>query len=500
MRIFAAGIATETNTFSPVPTSLEDYLVQRGRDVLSGRVDHPSLDLSPIWGKPAKALGYEFIFSLNAWAQPSGITVKSAYETLRDEILTDLRQALPVDVVLLMLHGALVAQEYDDCEEDIIRRVRDIVGPGAVIGVELDLHCHLSATKIAPADIVVTYKEYPHVDMNDRAAEVFRLAVAAKLGKIRPTTALFDCRMVGMYPTSRQPLRGFIDGLKEAERRPGALSISFGHGFQFADLSHVGAKMLVITDNDQALAERLAREWGLQVYGLRRQIGFDSLSLPIDEAFSKALSHPGRPVVVADQSDNTGGGAPGDATFALRWLLDHQVQNVALAILHDPEVVKIARKAGVGATLPVRLGGKIGTSSGAPLDIEVTVLSMLDNYMHAFPQDSGEPALFPVGHVVALRCADGIDVIVGSERCQCFSPSIFSDLGIDPRTKRLLIPKSYQHFYSAFRSIAAEVIYMAGPGAVPPDPRQIPYRRLNTHRLYPWVQDPLRQETHDPRP
>jgi microcystin degradation protein MlrC len=490
MKIFAAGVATETNTFSPVPSVLDDFVVQRGTDAVKGRAAQSSLNLYEVWGKRAKERGYEFVFSLMAWAQPSGVTVRSAYEALRDEMLNHLEESKPVDVVLLMLHGAMVAQGYDDCEEDIIQRVRAIAGPQAVIGVELDLHCHLSQQKIAKADIVITYKEYPHTDINDRARELFDLAVQARLGNVRPTMSLFDCRMVGLYPTSRQPMRGFVDAMMEAERREGVLSVSFGHGFQFADLPHVGSKLLVVTDNDQALADAVAREFGLRVYGLRREIGFDLLSLPMEQALSKAMASKKWPVVVADQSDNPGGGAPGDATFALRWLLEHQASDVAMAIFYDPEVVKLARRVGAGATLPIRLGGKMGPFSGLPVDIEVEVLSMLDNYTHAFPQKSGEPWLFRAGDIAALRCGT-IDIVVSAERCQCFSPAIFSDLGIDPKHKRLLIPKSVQHFYGAFAPIAGEVIYMAGPGAVAPDPKQISYRRLDTSRLYPWVEDPL---------
>jgi microcystin degradation protein MlrC len=490
MKIFVGGIATETNTFSPIPTSREDFLVQRGKDVLEGRIDHPSLDLSAVWGQQAKARSDAFIFSLMAWAQPSGITVRSAYESLRDELLDDLRAAMPVDVVLLNLHGAMMAQGYDDCEEDIIRRVRDVVGPKAAIGVELDLHCHLSESMIAPADIVITYKEYPHIDVNDRARELFDLAVATKLGRVRPTSALFDCQMIGLYSTSRQPLRGLVDAMTEAERRKGVLSLSFGHGFQFADVPHVGARVLAVTDNDPALARQVAREFGLRIYERRREIGFESLSLPLEQALSKALESNKTPVVVADQSDNTGGGAPGDATFALQWLLDHRVKDVALALFYDPEVVRIAKKAGQGTILPVRLGGKLGPTSGTPVDIEVTVLSIRDKYQHSFPQQSGEPWWFPAGDTVALRCG-GVDIVVGSERCQCFSPSIFSDFGIDPTRKHLLVVKSVQHFYGAFAPIAGEVIYMAAPGADAPDPRQTVYRRVDTARLYPWSEDPL---------
>jgi microcystin degradation protein MlrC len=490
VKIFAGGIATETNTFSPFLTGLEDFLILRGKDVSLGNIEHSSLDLSQVWGRQALARGDTFVFGLNAWAEPGGPTVRAAYEALREELLEDLRAAMPVDIVLLMLHGAMVAQGYDDCEEDLIRRTRQIVGAAAVIGVELDLHCHLSESKIAAADLIITYKEYPHVDINERARELFDLAVATKTGRVVPRMALFECRMVGLYPTTRTPMRGFIDAMKKAEAHGRILSVSFGHGFQFSDLPHVGAKVLVIADQDQTLAEQAAREFGAQVYGLRGEIGFESLSLPLEVALSRAMAAKKTPVVVADQSDNCGGGAPGDATYALRWLLDHDAQDAAMAIFYDPVVVGIARRAGPGARLPIRFGGKMGPTSGAPLDLEVTVLGVLERYDHEFPQSSGNPLRHPCGDVVALRCR-GIDIVVSSERCQCFAPSIFSDLGIDPKTRRLLVVKSVQHFHAAFVPIAGEVIYMAAPGAVAPDPRLIPYRRLDTSRLYPWVSDPL---------
>lgn len=493
MRVFAAGISTETNTFSPIPTGLDDFAVHRGSDLRTGRATRSIFDLAQIWGPQAKSRGDEFVYSLMAFAEPAGLTTTAAYESLRDEVLADLRASMPVDVVLLMLHGAMIAQGYEDCEEDIIRCVRDIVGSQTVIAVELDLHCHLRLAKIAAADVVVLYKEYPHEDAADRGHELFDLAVRTRQGSIRPRMALFDCRMIGMYPTTRSPLREFVSAMREAESRDQVLSISFGHGFPFADVPHMGSKILAVTNDNPALAAEVAREFGLKACALRRQIGFDTFSLPMEEALSKALVSPRTPVVVADQSDNPGGGAPGDATYALRWLLDHGAEDVALAIFYDPEVVRIAKKAGRGARLSVRLGGKLGPSSGAPVDMDVTVVSVLENYIHEFPQRSGRPMLFPLGDIAAIRCGT-IDIVVGSERCQCFSPKILSDLGIDPGQKRLLIAKSTQHFYGAFAPVAAEIFYMTAPGAVPPNPRLIPYRHLDTGSMYPWVEDPLNQD------
>jgi microcystin degradation protein MlrC len=160
-------------------------------------------------------------------------------------------------------------------------------------------------------------------------------------------------------------------------------------------------------------------------------------------------------------------------------------------MLYDPEVVRTAKKAGRNASLAVRLGGKMGPSSGVPVDLDVVVTGIIENYMHGLPQRSGDPWLFRAGDVVSLRWR-GIDIVVSSERCQCFSPSVFTDLGIDPQRKRILIVKSYQHFYDAFAPIAKRVIYMTAPGAVPPNPRKVGYERLDTSKLYPWVDDPLR--------
>ena len=494
MKIFAAGIATETNTFCPIHTVLADFRVQRGADSLAGQVSYPDLDLTDPWGHQARARGGKFVFSRMAYAEPGGRTEDSAYEKLRDDILRDLRAAMPVDVVLLMLHGAMVAEGYDDCEEDLIRRVRAVVGSKTVIGVEFDLHCHLSQSKIRGADVVITYKEYPHTDSGERARELFELAVAARLGKIRPTMALFDCRMVGLYPTSRQPMRGFVDALRAGEQGDGVLSLSLGHGFQFADLPHIGAKLLAVTDDDPALARQVAREYGLRIHALRGEIGCESFSLPLDEALTGALASTRHPVVVADQSDNPGGGAPADATYALRWVLERRVDKVGMAFFYDPDTVLAARAAGKGGRLRVRLGGKLGTASGDPVPVEATVVELIENYRQPFPQNGGTIQWIYQGTVVALRCG-GVDVIVTDGRGQCLSPEAFTDLGIDAKAKRLLIVKSAQHFHAAFSSLAGEIIYMSGPGASAPDPRAIRYQRVPTDRLYPWRKNPLQESS-----
>src|SRR5262249_15963072 len=159
----------------------------------------------------ARAEGLTLIEGTAAWAEPAGIVNRASYEGLRDEILGQLRAALPVEVVIFGLHGAMVAQGYDDCEGDLLARPPPIVGTKAVIGDELDPHCHLSIQRVNNSNILVMFKEVPHIDFADRAEEVVDLALRAARGEIRPHMAVYDCRMIDMLPTSKEPMRGFVD-------------------------------------------------------------------------------------------------------------------------------------------------------------------------------------------------------------------------------------------------------------------------------------------------
>lgn len=496
MKIFAAGIETETNTFSPIPTAMQDFFITRAVDITNGTKTLEDMVPFNQWQERALDRNGQFYFGLFAWAHPAGLTTQTTYESLRDELVDSLKALGPVDIVLLYLHGAMMACNYDDCEGDLLKHIRHYVGANTVIAVELDLHCHLTSAMMTYADLIITLKEFPHIDIAERGEELFDLAINSYQGLCQPEMALFDCKMMGMYPTTTSTMSDFVKTMTEAESIDGILSVSFGHGFPFGDMPDAGGKILVIADGDAELAQALAEKLGAAIFSKRRQIGFDSL--PLAEAFEKAraiaLSKPAssnqRPVVVADQSDNAGGGAPSDATFALRWLLDHQVENVAMAIFYDPMVVQLAMAAGQGAEIQLRLGGKMGLTSGDPVDLTAIVKSINLNYWHQFPQQQGEPLKIPIGNTVALH-SQGIDIVVSTQRCQCFSPCIFNDLGIPVKQKDLLVVKSAQHFYSAFEPIASDIIYMAGSGAVPPVMKAIPYKRLSTNDKYPWVENPF---------
>jgi microcystin degradation protein MlrC len=489
MKVFAGGILTETNTFSPMPTGMVDFeasLMIRAKDLPKDGDIGGLASTIDVFRNGCQERGWEFIFGLYTFAQPAGITVRPVYESLRDELLESLKSAMPVDIVLLPLHGAMVADGYDDCETDIIQHVRDIVGPDTKIGVELDLHCDVTQQMIEQTDAIVIYKEYPHIDIADRAEDLFQIIADASEGKTKPTMALYDCRMIGLYYTPVEPMRSFVDEMMAAEGNDGILSLSLAHCFPWADVPTNSAYMLVITDDDTEQATQLAEEWGQKFFRLRHQLELSSL--PLDEALDKSLAIDTFPVVVADQSDNAGGGAPSDSTFVLKALLDRKIDNVAIAMIWDPIVVRMATSAGIGATLDVRLGGKMGPMSGDPLDLRVTVIGIIKDMKQEWPQTEGVISV-PCGDSVALHC-NGIDIVVNSLRSQVLSTQVFSNFGIDLLQKRVLIVKSMQHFYAAFEPIASEIIYMATSGSVAPLFRDIPFKRIDKNK-YPWVDNPF---------
>jgi microcystin degradation protein MlrC len=493
VKVFTASLKTETNTFSPIPTGHANFaercLVRNG-----DYGDQPSLSAVPllVFRDRAQRRGWSVVESLCTSAQPAGLTVRAVYESFRDEILDDLRAAMPVDMVLLNLHGAMVADGYDDCEGDLLARVREVVGPDVPIGAELDLHCHLTHKMVENATALITYKEYPHTDFAERAEELFDLIADAAEGKTQPTMSLFDCRMIGVYYTTEEPMRSFVDRLTQLEGQEGVLSISVAHGFVGGDVPEMGTRILVVTDNRPAYGDRLAAELGRQFFDMREPLRPNYLT--IDEGLRRALAVDSYPVVLADFSDNAGGGAPGDSTFVLRAMLDQGIQNAALACIWDPIAVSMAMDAGVGARLDLRVGGKIGPASGDPLDLSVQVIGVQPNATQTFgPEDS--KATVQIGDAVAVHAA-GIDIVLNAIRTQTFSPDCFTTVGIDPHQKRILVVKSAQHFYAAFAPIASEVIYLSSPGVLPPDHTKIPYKRIDLN-MWPLVEDPFADSQHD---
>lgn len=483
MKIFTACLGTETHTGAPLPTDMHGFesshLVRGGAH---GEPPHMFGAPLMIWRERARAKGWEVAEGLSAFATPSGITVKRVYEQLRDEILGELQAAVPVDAVMLSLHGAMVADGYDDCEGDLVTRIRALVGPGVPIAAEFDLHCHISRAFADELTALVIYKEYPHVDFRERAEELWRIMEGRLEGTLEPTLSVFDCRMVGLYHTTREPMRSFVDRMSSFEGKDGVLSVSLGHGFPWGDVAEEGTRVVVVTNGDKAKGDDLAEQLGRELWAIRDEITPRYLGL--DEAITEGLNDPTGPVVLADMSDNPGGGAPGDSTFIPWRMMRRGIGQAAVGGIWDPVAVQICVGAGEGATFDLRLGGKTGPTSGEPMDLHVEVRKVL--------RDAVVPGLAgsrrKMGDAVWLH-AEGIDFIVHAARCQNVHPDFFRVFGIEPEKKRILVVKSMQHFHAEYAPIAKKVVYVGAPGTLVWDFTQFPYRKL-ARPCWPLDADP----------
>ncbi len=472
MRLFTATLATETNTFSPLPTSIENYRESVFLRPGEHPTDAPRMCTAPLFvaRARAKAEGFELIEGSCFAASPAGTTNRADYEAMRDEILDQLEAAMPVDGLLLGLHGAMVAHGYDDVEGDIIERARAIVGPKCVIGVELDPHCHLTLKRVAAADIIVLYKEFPHTDVVERAEDVLDLVLRTLRGEIKPVTSVYDCRQIQSYPTTIQPMRGLVDRIMAMEGKGGILSVSIAHCFPYGDVPEIGTRVLVIADGDKAKADALATALGKELVGLRGKTSPPAFDVAAGIAEGVAFND--LPVVVADPADNAGGGAPSDNTDILRHLIEQKVESACLGPIWDPIAVRICFDAGRGARIGLRLGGKIAPSSGQPVDAEVEIIGLKRDAWQRFG-----PTQVPVGDCAAVRIG-GVEVVLITKRTQATGLELFTNLGIDPAQRKIVVVKSTNHFMAAYGPIARKVIYVESSGPLRRDPRKVPYTKV----------------------
>jgi microcystin degradation protein MlrC len=323
------------------------------------------------------------------------------------------------------------------------------------------------------ATCILSYKEYPHTDIGERAEELFAISVRAAAGDCAPVMVATDCRMIGQWRTNVPPIRDFVDGLRTLEKDPRVLSVSFIHGFPWGDVADVGAQMLVVADGDRGLAATLSRQLADELWQMRERARPRYLS--IEEALDRVTASETMPLVLADTSDNAGGGAASDSTFLLRAMLDRGMGDSVVGLLWDPIAVRICREAGEGSRLRLRVGGKCSPDSGSPVDVEVTVRRCIPGAWQSFGSTK-----VPLGDLCWVETDAGLAIVINEIRTQTFHPDAFTQLGIDLTRRRAIVVKSMQHFVAGFAPIAGDILYVATPGSLTPDFTAIPLTRRRT--------------------
>lgn len=487
-RVLIAGFKHETNTFSKLPTTLESYRARgyyRGEE-LQKVYTGTNTEIAAFLDTCAKH-GFTPILSRAADATPSGKLTRDTYESITSEIVADAKTAKP-DAILLNLHGAMVAENTEDGEGTLLQRLREAVGRGVLIGVTLDLHANVTDVMAREADVIVSYRTYPHVDMYDTGVACGDIIARALKGEIKPATIVKRSNMLIGIDQGRTTASGPMTELlakadAQKARTKGVLSISANAGFAWADIREVGPTIVVVGDGRAPAYDAVAEELAADIWASRDRKTVTTVTVADAIAVARAKGKPGAAIVIADYADNPGGGGYGDSTGLLRGMIDAKLDNAALAALYDPESAAACHKAGVSATLKLALGGKVDPAFGKPVDVTATVTALSDGkmilegpMMRGVPIDMGPTAAVKVG---------GVKVVLGSRRFQNYDRMFFKVAGIDPATKSVLAVKSSQHFRAAYAPLAAEIIVVdEGGGIMSTNFKALPYKNVR-RPIYP---------------
>ena len=429
----------------------------------------------------AEALGWELVPTIFASATPSGRVRRGTFETLLNELLDGLRAANPgtLDGVLLALHGALVAEGVADGEGEILRRVRQLVGPSLPVVVVLDFHANLTPAIAQYADVVIGYDTYPHVDPYARGTEAVATLERLHSGAMRPVRALRQVPLLtpltAQWTQGPTPMRDLMRLALEAERQPGIVCVMLAGGFPYSDIHDAGLSVLVTADSDQTLAdataERLAREcW-------ERREFFRVELTPVADAIARIRAGKHGPLVLADVADNPGAGGSCDGTTILEALTRAGIPGVAVAVIADPESVARAETIGAGQLGQFQLGGKLDHLHGPTLELKARVRSVGEvAFINTGPMGTG--ARTRLGRTAVLELEPGLEVVVTEHRVQVLDPELFRAVGIPPEQRRALVVKSSVHFRAGFEPLAAEIIEVDAPGLSSPDLAALPYRSV----------------------
>ena len=472
VRILIAKVSHETNTFSPVPTPVARFCPD-GETLLTGQaaIDFYKGTTSCLgrYIAIAEELGAEVVLPVAAAAPPSGPVEDDAFE-LFSSLITDALKAQTFDAIMLDLHGAMVTRQYEDAEGELLRRVR-AVAPNTKLSVSLDMHANIFDGLVANADVIAGYRTYPHVDHLPTAERAGRTLVRVLRGEVKPTTAWGNAPMLphvmaqGSYRSPNKELQAMADKM---ERDGECLLASVFTGFPHADVSQAGLSAVVVTDNDPAAAKRLVARLLDAAWAERQAFTFQTEDLAASVARAKELDGP---VVMLDHCDNSASGGTMDTTTVLAEIIRQGLEDVVFFGIYDPDAVQAAMRAGVGATVELRIGGRMEMPSipgtNEPLLVRGRVRTLSAGY---FVSDSPmrRGVKVSMGPMAVLDTGK-VEIVLISRHNEPSDLGLFKVVGIEPAKKRYVAIKSRVHWRADLGSLAKHVVECNGLGVCTSD-------------------------------
>ncbi len=489
-KVLTAEFLHETNTFNINKTDLSSFEADTlliGNDQIAARGQANTglagcLDCG-------REFGWKITHAVSAHAGPSGPVTTEAFLHIVN-LIVDAAQTEKFDGALLCLHGAMVPEYCQDGEGEILARLRDVIGPDLPVAITLDLHANVSVKMCDLAQIIVSYKTYPHVDIRESARHAGKILQRTMLGEISPWTLRAHRPMLGEANGGRTDIGPMIERIARArayESEPNVFAVSINAGFEESDIPEIGPTVLVTCQGDgaahQAFAEIIADDiW-------QRRAEYLNTYYTVEEVADIAVTYtnPDAPLIIADYADNPGGGAYGDSTALLDALLKKQISHSCFGPMVDPQAARRLHQHNEGDTATLAIGGKTDPRfGGEPLTLTGRILRLSDGICTGDgPMMGGLEINF--GPTCVLQVA-GIAILVVSEPVQMYDLQQFRAFGIDPSANRVVGLKSMQHFRAAFEPIAGKIIVCDSGALCTPDATKLSY--LNLQRpIYPL--DPM---------
>ncbi len=479
-KILIGGFLHETNTFSPVPTTLKEFEIHdewpglsRHQQIFENFSEHCNIPISGFLSSKDQ-YHFECIPSVWASASPSGKVTRAAYEHIVALLLADIKANPDIDGIFLDLHGAMVADHIDDGEGELLKRIRNIVGNALPIVIALDFHANLTQDMLQYSSAMCIYKTYPHIDMFDTGVNA-----AITFSKLLPFRALRQTHfMMGLNAqcTLIEPLKSIYQEIALIEKQHNVM-ISLAPGFALADIKDAGPSVAVYA-NTQQQADKIAD----QVLDLlnHHECDFHVAFYTPAQAIEKAATINCHPIIFADTQDNSGAGGTSDTMGIFKCLIEHRTKSVIVALIIDPQSAQLAHQAGIGAKIDLQLGEKSAGSVGTPFHGCFKVLGLSDGKFDATPGSYYEGFHIDIGKTAHVIC-NGVEAIIASQKMQAADRAIFTHLGLDPIQYNILVLKSSVHFRADFMRLSQNILIVLSPGKAAAELKKLSYKNNKRH-------------------
>jgi len=474
-RIAIAGLAIESSTFSPAQTNEEAFHAKTGNAILSAYefLAPDSADFKRAHWFPA----------LIGRAIPGGIVTREAYESLMAKMLDSLRKNLPYDGVFFDIHGAMSVVGLDDPEGDMLVRIREVVGPKALVSTSMDLHGNVSWRLAQNSDMITCYRMAPHEDaVQSDKRTVDNLLSRLESGKGKPPFKAYitvPILLPGEKTSTRvDPGKSLYAQVAPAAAQPGVIDAAIWIGYAWADEPRNHAVVMVVGDDKDKVtstAEQLAQSF----WKVRNEFQFIAPVGTLKESLDKAVKSDKHPFMISDMGDNPTAGGAGDVTWTLTEILKRpefkteKGPSLIYASLPGPEFVEKARKAGVGGKVDGTAGAAVDNRYAPPVRLNGTVKAIVEGDEHAETE-----VVVQIGSV---------NVIVTKKRKPYHREVDFTRLGLDPRKSDIVVVK-LGYLVPELYDMRADWIMALTPGGVDQDLERLTFKRIQ-RPMFPFDKD-----------